>query len=292
MVASMRDIVDFMAVFQAMGFTATLASSALVAAVVGALISFLTQRWLLERKAQVDYEYAARKRLYEAIGPLRLQLLFAARDVVSRVSQHPNKRWNMKVSEYYSKSFIYRLLRPLAVGHIILRQMNIVDLSIDSNILELLRFDAAVGRMLTGARVVLDHPGVDWSRQSQHLFHDNLRTAAGRLVTSSDSGETVMDYAQFARDIPDPTNDPALQPLAAIFARCQTSLLENPIFWLRLVGYGYACNRLIRIQGKSFGFEPGEFSIDQLLRQMADAEIAGNAAQYWSAFESVATEGL
>ena len=39
-----------------MDFTLTLASSALVAAVVGGFISVVTQRWLLERKAQVDYD--------------------------------------------------------------------------------------------------------------------------------------------------------------------------------------------------------------------------------------------
>jgi hypothetical protein len=77
-----------MAGIAALDITGALVSSAVVAAIVGGLSSFLTQRYLLERKAQVDYEFMARKRLNEAIGPLRMQLLFSARDVVGRVRWH------------------------------------------------------------------------------------------------------------------------------------------------------------------------------------------------------------
>ncbi len=56
-----------------------LLSSAVVAVIVGGLTTYFGQRRLAERQAQIDYESNARRRLYEAIGPLRLQLLFAAR---------------------------------------------------------------------------------------------------------------------------------------------------------------------------------------------------------------------
>jgi hypothetical protein len=47
----------------AIDITEALVSSAVVAAIVGGLSSFLTQRYRLERKAQEDYEFTARKRL-------------------------------------------------------------------------------------------------------------------------------------------------------------------------------------------------------------------------------------
>ena len=73
--------------------TAVIVSSAVVAAVVGALSSFVTQRYLLvkkaqidsdamERKALLDYQSLARQHLMEAIGPLRMQLLFGAREAL------------------------------------------------------------------------------------------------------------------------------------------------------------------------------------------------------------------
>jgi len=63
-------------------------TSAVVAAIVGPVATFLSQRRLADRQAKIDYELAARIRLYEAIGSLRFQLLIAARDVVRRFAQH------------------------------------------------------------------------------------------------------------------------------------------------------------------------------------------------------------
>src|SRR5262245_24148746 len=73
----------------------TLLASAVVAAIVAGVFSLVTQSWLLERKARIDYKLPARQRLYEALGPLRTQLLFASRDLVRRVENHPGDRWNM-----------------------------------------------------------------------------------------------------------------------------------------------------------------------------------------------------
>ena len=90
-------------------------TSAVVSAIVGGLVTFLSQNRLLARKAQLDYELDAKKRLYEVVGPLRLQLLLAARDVVRRFQMHHKNNWNMDPKDYYVKSCIYRLLAPLAI---------------------------------------------------------------------------------------------------------------------------------------------------------------------------------
>jgi hypothetical protein len=79
-------------------------TSAVVSAIVGGLTTFLTQHRLLARKAELDYELEAKKRLYEAVGPLRLQLLLAARDVVRRIGTHHLSNWNMSADGYYVKS--------------------------------------------------------------------------------------------------------------------------------------------------------------------------------------------
>jgi hypothetical protein len=215
---------------------AAVVSATVVAALVGALSSFFTQRYLLSRKAQVDYEYMARKRLYDAIGPLRMQLLFAARDVVGRVRPHPATPWQMSPTGHFSRSTIYRLLRPLAVAQLIERQMGFADFSVDADALALLRFQRAAERMLTGDDIILGHPGVDWATQSQHLFRDNQRVAAARLISDDDDQAVILDYAEFQREVPDPRSDPALHDLAVIFDRCEFNLTENPLFWLRVVG--------------------------------------------------------
>jgi hypothetical protein len=276
----------------AIDITGALVSSAVVAAIVGGLSSFLTQRYLLERKAQVDYEFMARKRLNEAIGPLRMQLLLSARDVVGRVQWHAGSRWNMNPSDHFARSFIYRLLRPLAVAQLIERQMSVADFSVDPAAVALLRFNRAAERMLSGDAVVRDHPAADWSTQSQHLFRDNLRVAAARLVVEGDDSATVLDYSRFQREVPDPESDASLRDLALIFGRCSGNLTENPLFWLRVVGYTYACARLIGDHGVSAGFEDVPLDAEEMLRAVDEEIIASQASAYVAEFDRIIARGL
>jgi hypothetical protein len=281
-----------MAEIAAVDITGALVSSAVVAAIVGGLSSFLTQRYLLERKAQVDYEFMARKRLNEAIGPLRMQLLFSARDVVGRVRWHAGAQWNMNPSEHFARSFIYRLLRPLAVAQLIERQMSVADFSVDHAAIALLRFHRAAERMLSGDDVVLDHPAADWSTQSQHLFRDNLRAAAARLIIEGDDSAAVLDYSRFQREVPDPESDAALRNLALIFRRCGSNLTENPLFWLRVVGYAYLCTRLIADLGVSVGFEDDPLRADEMLRAVDDELISSQASACVAGFDRILAKGL
>lgn len=274
-------------------------SSAVVAAVVAGLISWLREREILDHKADVDYRSNARRRLYEAIGPLRLQLLFAARDVVDRLSGHlrdavpSGQGWNMDVKEYYVQSFVYRMLRPLAIGQLIQRQMSIADFAVDDSALELLRFDHVARRMLTGDEITLDNPAADWSFQTDHLFGDNLRVAAGALIVDDGPGEArIMDFAEFAAFLNSGATPQALNALFSIFGGCKRSLLENPIFWLRLVGYGYACNGLLTQQGKGLGFRPRTYNSTEMLRHADDGSISSKPAEYVRAFDLVAGTGL
>lgn len=131
-----------------------LLTSVVVSTVVSGSLTYVTQRSLLDRKAKLDYESNARRRLYEAIGPLRLQLLFAARDVASRVQDHPGTNWNLKPSQYYGRSFIFRLLRPLAIGSLIERQMSVADFSVDGDALEMLKFNVVAYRTMTGSDAI------------------------------------------------------------------------------------------------------------------------------------------
>jgi len=276
----------------AIDVTGALVSSAVVAAIVGGLSSFLTQRYLLRHKAQVDYEFSARQRLNEAIGPLRMHLLLSARDVVRRTRLHAGTRWNMDPSEHFARSFIYRLLRPLAVAQLIERQVSVADFSVDPAAIALLRFETAAERMLSGGDVVLQHPATDWSTQSQHLFRDNLRVAAARLIAEEDGRPVVLDYARFQREVPNPESDEALRDLALIFRGCRVNLAENALFWLRVVGYAYACNRLIAAQGVSVGFEEIPFAADEMLRAVEDKFISSRVSDYVRTFDTILAQGL
>jgi hypothetical protein len=223
-----------------------------------------------------------------------LPFLSSARDVVRRVAQHPEERaWAIDPAGYYASSFICRLLRPLAIAQLIERHTTIADFSVDPAALDLLHFKAAMEEMLTGDAPLLGHPDVDWSTQSQHLFSDNLRLAAAKLlVTSGDGRERVMDFASFRNAFPDLAMEPALAPLARIFGRCRHNLTENPIFWLRVVGYAYICHRLVDLQGAELGFKTPAFSVTKMLGFVGDEYISSRAAEYTGAFDAVLDESF
>ena len=271
-----------------------LVSSSLVAGIVATVTGYFTQRALAARQARIDYEYGAKKRLYEAVGPLRFQLLLACRDVVNRVDGHRRSmRWNMLPQDYYVHSFIYRLLRPLAISVLLERQMNYADFSVDPQPGRLLRFGASGYRMLT-ERDPLPHPiDIDWSRESQHLFRENLRLAALRLLREDRDGqEIVMDYSDFKLACPDPLADEAVAPLARIFARTSDSLAELPQWWLRLVGYAWACRTLISDDGKGAGVSVPPLQVPVLLALIKDPVITTHLAEYPQTFVEVTSKGL
>jgi hypothetical protein len=273
----------------------TLLASSVVAAGVAGVFSFATQQYLLKRKEQIDYKLPARQRLYQAIGPLRLQLLFSARDLARRVSSHPGTRWNLNPSHYYASSFMWRLLRPLAIGQLIQRQMTVADFSVDPASLQLLRFNAGMQEVLTGGQVVEGLSGVDWGTQTQHLFGDNLRVAAAKLFFQAEDGAVaVMDFAQFAGAFPDPTEEPALRDLATIFVRCRQggSLLGNPVFWLRIVAYTYICNSLISSQGAGLGFDQRPLDVQKLLAKVPDEQISSRAEEFPERFDAILARSL
>ena len=275
--------------------TATLLTSTVVAAVVAGIISFATQRYLLDRKAKIDYELPAKQRLYQAIGPLRLQLIFASRDVVRRVTLHPGTNWNLNPAHYYARSFIWRLLRPLAVGALIERQLAVADFTVDPGALDLLRLKAAMEEMLTGGEALLDHPNADWAGQTDHLFGDNLRGAAGKLLAENGGeGTHVLEFEQFVDEFPDLEAVSGLAELADIVERCgpRATLQANAVFWLRLVGYAYVCNHLVRTQGADLGFESGPLDVPALLRGVRDDHITSHIDAYEPTFDMIIARSL
>jgi hypothetical protein len=268
-------------------------TSAVVSALVGGLVTFWSQNRLLARKAALDYEFEAKKRLYEAVGPLRLQLLLAARDVVRRMGTHHLRKWNMNASDYYVKSCVYRLLAPLAVGQLIERKMSVVDFTVDPDAIELLAFVTAAERMWTGPEGSMDHPKTDWSTQSQHLFRDNLRAAAAALIaTDSDSSKRIIDFAEFDREY-DLLETDSLRDLGKIFQNCTASLLENPIFWARMIGYAYACSELIKSEpARLLGFTPRSLPIDEMILATNDDHYISRADQFKQTLQATLEEGF
>jgi hypothetical protein len=68
--------------------------------------------------------------------------------------------------------------------------------------------------------------------------------------------------------------------------------LENPLFWLRLVGYAYARHRLVEEQGRPFGFMGRPVDVPRLLAGAQDDIIAARAADYAAKISEITQQGL
>ena len=94
-----------------------------------------------EQDARRDYEYAARRRLYDTVAPLLFQLGELSEGALGRIrglartaakgDLGPGKESWLSHEGYYFKSTLYRLLAPLAIGNLMRRQLTVIDLTLD-----------------------------------------------------------------------------------------------------------------------------------------------------------------
>jgi hypothetical protein len=234
---------------------------------------------LADQAAQRQYEFEAKRRLYAAIGPLRFQLLLACRELAGRVVAQgtaQREQYATSIDGYYGRSTLYRILRPLCLSELIERQIAFADFSVDPAALDLLRLRKAAFTAFSGELLVRGHPKVDWSRQSEHVFVDNLSKSANALVVTRDEGQRAMRFHEFEALLAE--NAVSLSPFPELLARFSPQRL--PLFWLRLVAYGALCNEFINMAGTLIGFERRTYPIRDLLAATPDPTIQEDLDDY------------
>jgi hypothetical protein len=94
-----------------------------------------------EKDARRDYEYEARKRLYQEIEPLLFQLLELSDSAFRRIIRLANitkegliEDWLSYEYSYFTKTTIYRLIAPIASFRIIQEKLTLIDLEVDPSI--------------------------------------------------------------------------------------------------------------------------------------------------------------
>lgn len=230
--------------------------------------------------AQRQYEYEARRRLYLAIGPLRFQLLLACRDLSGRIAAlgSTERRYRLTPANYYGRSTLFRLLRPLAIAELIERQVGVADFAVDPAALICLRFRRSVVRILSGDELVEGRSDLRWDDQVEHVYADTLAATAHVLISSPPGGgpEQVLRFDAFEQ---------RLQQQGAAFVAPFDTLLQDfskkdkPVLWLRLVAYGHACNALIDRLGGELGFERRVFATEALLVGDHDPFVVAHRAE-------------
>ena len=133
------------------------AVGSLIATIVGQVLARRTSRELAERTTKLeqegkerdarrDYEYEAKKRLYEECEPLLFQtveLVENARDRIASFARSSRSRdleadgsgWLAKPG-YYFTSTAFQLLAPMTSFKIVQRRLTVIDLSLEPQIRE------------------------------------------------------------------------------------------------------------------------------------------------------------
>lgn len=229
------------------------------------------------------YRLEARKRLYQALGPLRFQLLVAAAEWTNRVARvglKPSGSYDMSLQGHFLRSTAYRLLRLLAIAELIERQSAFADFMVDPDMRTLLKFKRQAGQCLSSADVSMAHPNEDWTGQKQHVFSDVLSNlAATVIVKDAETGiERVVRFDEFQRILDDDDLKKGLHPVPALMIGFTPS--SRPILWLRMLALSQLCIGLLEVQGEPLGLEVQPIELDEMLRLSGDVFITANAKEY------------
>jgi hypothetical protein len=240
------------------------------------------ESYLADQAAQRQYDWVARKRLYEAIGPLRFQLLLACRDWAGRVVAHgTQERYDMNVATYYGRSTLYRLIRPVTIGLLIERQMAYADFAVDPAAVQLLRFSNSVRQCLSGEFLVAGHSQINWDEQEQHVFAEVLSTAAAALVRpAGEQAERVMRFDELRDCLQQHDFVAKVAPFPALLAGFTPA--SKPLLWVRMIGYARICQQFVAEHGRALGIQGRDVPVKSLLEETRDREISEDLELYVS----------
>ena len=64
------------------------------------------------------------------------------------------------------------------------------------------------------------------------------------------------------------------------------------MWWVRIVGYAYACQWLLEVQGKQLGFGVQALDVKAMIAAVNDAEVLAHAGDYPAVYDKVIAEML
>ena len=259
---------------------------------------------LLEQKAEKDarrdYEYEARKRLYQQCEPLLFQLVELAENGINRIyslartarsgdlSLIPNEGWLWDTKEYYLASTVYKLIAPLVVYRIIQRRLTLVDLTVDTQInsqyLLAKRLFISFADDFEFARTepaIEYDPNAEVSSQiarkdpqkyvRQAMFIGSLESLVDRfIIRESDGSQRCMTYGEFeAAYYQENEVAEGFSEVAALFHNFHPA--TRPVLWRILIAQAHIYKALIRTSQRKL-WQSGDSIVTPLLVPIPNEE--------------------
>jgi hypothetical protein len=234
-----------------------------------------------DRDARRDYEYEARKRLYEEFEPLLFKLVEHADEAWYRILSlarsarrgdiRPSGGW-LSGDGYYLASTIYKLMAPMAVIRLLREKLTLVDLTLERRIRDQYYLAKAIDRSFTDDfALAARFPELPYDPQTgpiQGLPLGRVDVAAeAMIVREKDEAPRLMTYGQFESEYRTQGSalSTAFQPVAALFRGFHPG--TRPVLWRILVVQAVMLRALIDIRGRDREvFDP--------LRELTAEEVA------------------
>jgi hypothetical protein len=243
-----------------------------------------------ERDARRDYEYEARKRLYEELEPLLFRLVDASDEAWHRILSlarsarrndiAANGGWLDSPENYYLRSTVYKLLVPMAVVRLFEEKLTFVDLAVEPRLRDQYFLAKTLDRSFTddfalAANLSYDpndedaftlrkeNPAMYWR---QGLYLGALDIAAGALIVrDAQSKPRIMGYGDFEKTLTEQTTD-AFDEVLDVFLHFHPT--TRPVLWRILVAQAaiYKTFVCLRSLPRTAHFDP--------LRHLRDEELA------------------
>ncbi len=232
------------------------------------------EEYLGEKNADRQYRSDARKRLYSAVGPLRYQLLVACAEYTNRIARIGNDKltYHMSIAGYFGQSTAYRLVRILAIGELIERQIAYADFSVDPDMRDLLHFKRQAYLCMSSHLVCLDHPAANWKRQEQHVYYDVLAIIASEMIVKETNGsERALRFDEFSKISGQDPGFAMIAPIPELIS--DFTIAGKSILWLRFLAMSELCAGLVAQHGSQLGLELSPLDIDTMLALAQDAHI-------------------
>ena len=248
------------------------------------------ETYLGDVNAERNYLYEAKKRLYLLISPLNFQILIACRDISARISRYATQaNYPLDVKGYFGQSTLYRLLKPLALLEIIEKNIAFVDFSVDPVAIELLKLRVCLFRTLSSSTIILNHPTANWNKEREHVFFDNISKASRNLIRKENDIEVVLSFNEFQNFIEKQENNKNLEPFIQIFNNF--SIKDFPIFWIRLIAFGYICSEYLNKNASKIGLSVENYDIINLLKISNDETIQNKLNEYFKIIKDLSKDG-
>jgi len=248
-----------------------------------------------ERNARRDYEYDARKRLYEVIEPLLFQLYEALEEAHYRVrSLARTSRDNQLVDwlhskGYYLNSTVYKVIGPAVFLRLMQRQMTFVDMRVDETIRIRYQLLKLYSRSFTDdfdiaeidPQLHYDPNNEQWaelkSKDSAAYMRQGLvlgdmeNICDALIVVDADHRARVKTFGEFEAYLVDSPNDESMQEILTLFTGF--SPVGRPVLARLLVAQAVMAQLIL----STYGQETAVKDLPKLLESIVNAQTAKQA---------------